>query len=148
MADLSLQIDAILLPMIPAIETLKLGGCDHPTPSFIIDHLSRAPKLSSISLGGSDDSNGAVRKGFTTALKKPNTFPALWHLAYPGKSGTYKTGRGRNVRVHEYENIGEDELCEAARERGLRVSTAHELEYKVEGAQRRAGFAAMSRRGW
>lgn len=135
--------------MIPSIETLKLGGCDHPSPSFIIEHLSRAPKLASISLGGGgDDPSGEIRNAFATALNKSDTFPALRHLAYPGKSGTYKTGRGRNVRVHEYENVGEDELRKAAGVRGVRCFTADELEYKVEGAQRRAGFAAMGRRGW
>lgn len=99
-------------------------------------------------MGGDHDESGLVRKAFATALEKPDTFPALRHLAYPGQSGTYKTGRGRNVRVHNYENVGEDELRKVAGGRGLRLSVADDLEYKVEGAQRRAGFAAMGRRGW
>jgi hypothetical protein len=92
----------------PAIETLKLGGCDHPTLVNSNTFLAH-PKLSPISLK-SDDHDGSVRKVFVNVLKEPDTFPALRHLSYPGKSGTYKTGRGRNVSVHEYENIGEDEL--------------------------------------
>ncbi|RDB19564.1 hypothetical protein Hypma_013372 [Hypsizygus marmoreus] len=142
------EIDHIFLNVLPAIERIKIGGCDHPSPKFIIEHLSHAPKLSYISIGGNEDCNGVVRSAFAKALSEPDTFPALHTLAYPGKTGTYKTGRGPNVREHKHENPGEDELVKAARERNIRVYIADNLEYKVEGAQRRAGFAAMGRRGW
>ncbi|KAG6818409.1 hypothetical protein H0H93_005204 [Arthromyces matolae] len=142
------NIDAILLKVLPSIQEINLGGCDHPSPSFIIEHLSKAPKLAYISLGGNDDHSGHVRKAFAKALAQPESFPALRNLSYPGQKGTFKTGRGKNVRVHEYENKGEEALKKAASERNIRVDVASDLEYKVEGAQRRAAFAAMGRRGW
>lgn len=90
-----------------------------------------------------------TRKALAEALNRENSFPSLRRLSYPGERGTYKTGRGRNVRVHEYENVGAKELEEAARKKGVWAElVSRDLEYKVEGAQRRAGFAAMGRRGY
>lgn len=165
MLNSSAQIDNILLGILPGLRNLTLGGCHYPSTQFIRDRLAYAPKLQTISFGGSKDSNGEIRKALATALELTEhpppsdeppasssdspiyaCFPALCHLSYPAESGTYKTGRGRNVRVNTYENPWEDELLAIAGKRGIRASVAYELEYKVEGAQRRAGFAAMGRR--
>ncbi|KAG5633667.1 hypothetical protein H0H81_006151, partial [Sphagnurus paluster] len=77
--------------------SLTLGGSRHPTPAFIIEHLAHAPKLERISIGGNEDHTGHIRMAFAKALTEPESFPVLRSLAYPGKEGTYKTGRGRNV---------------------------------------------------
>lgn len=140
------QIDNILRPLLPGIQHIKIGGVDLPSRKFIIDELSTAPKLTHLQFcfqGGE-----GTRRALAEALNKDGSFPALRHLEYPGKEGTYKTGRGRNVRVHEYENPGDVELLQAAKRRGICASVGYELNYKVEGAQRRAGFAAVARRGW
>ncbi|RDB19563.1 hypothetical protein Hypma_013373 [Hypsizygus marmoreus] len=142
------EMDAIFMNILPAIETIKLGGSSHPSPQFIIEHLAHAPKLTTISIGCEYDHEGNIRRAFATALVQPDSFPALRSLGYPGQSGTYKTGRGRNVREHEYENPGQEELLKAARERNIHAYIASDLEYKAEGAQRRAGIIAARRRGW
>ncbi len=85
---------------------------------------------------------------FSEVLKNDDAYPALRYLEYPAQEGTYKTGRGRNVRVHEYENPGQEELLEVCRKRDIRANVGRELKYSVEGAGRRAGFAALARRGW
>ena len=84
------------------------------------------------------------------ALQIEGNYPSLEYLLYPARHGTYKTGRGRNVREHEYKNPGEEELLEICKKRGIRAEgpVFGPLKYEVEGAQRRAGFAAMARRGW
>ncbi|KAK0439284.1 uncharacterized protein EV420DRAFT_1584372, partial [Desarmillaria tabescens] len=119
------------------------------TVIIIISELSNAPGFHSIDLNGDTDTGGTTRKAFAEALNRDDSFPALRWLSYPGERGTYKTGRGRNVHVHEYESVRTKELEEAARKKGVRTELAwRDLEYKVEGSQRRAGFAAMSRRGY
>lgn len=143
------EIDAVLRHVLPSIESIHIGGCNHPSKDFILGELSNAPRLQSINLNGDTDTGGMTRKALAEALNRENSFPSLRRLSYPGERGTYKTGRGRNVRVHEYENVGAKELEEAARKKGVWAElVSRDLEYKVEGAQRRAGFAAMGRRGY
>ncbi len=50
--------------------------------------------------------------------------------------------------MHEYENVGAKELEPAAKKGVWAELVSRDLEYKVDGAQRRAGFAAMGRRGY
>ncbi len=51
--------------------------------------------------------------------------------------------------MHEYENVGAKELEAAAKKKGVWAElVSRDLKYKVEGAQRRAGFAAMGRWGY
>ncbi|KAK0191859.1 hypothetical protein F5146DRAFT_1037492 [Armillaria mellea] len=136
------EIDAVLRHVLPSIESIHIGD-------FILGELSNAPCLQSINLNGDTDTGGRTRKALAEALNWENSFPSLRRLSYPGERGTYKTGRGRNVRVHEYENVGAKELEEAARKKGVWAElVSRDLEYKVEGAQRRAGFAAMGKRGY
>ncbi|KAJ7221295.1 hypothetical protein GGX14DRAFT_429401 [Mycena pura] len=151
------EIDAIFELVLPSIESIRIGGCNHPTAAFIRDKLSTAPNLESIHLGGDVDRAGTIRTAFATALRvdedgdgvedankqtpTPTRFPALRRLAYPAEDGTYNTGRGRNARTHEYDNVGESALLKAANRRGIYASRAHNIEYKVEGLQRRAVFA-------
>ncbi|PBK88221.1 hypothetical protein ARMGADRAFT_1084866 [Armillaria gallica] len=125
------------------------SGTSYPQSSFILGELSNAPRLQSINLNGDTDTGGRTRKALALALNRADSFPALRRLSYPGERGTYKTGRGRNVRVHEYENVGAKELEETAKKKGVWAElVSRDLEYKVEGAQRRVGFAAMGRRGY
>ncbi|KAJ7906199.1 hypothetical protein B0H13DRAFT_2507249 [Mycena leptocephala] len=142
-------IDAIFELVLPAIESIRIGGCNHPTAAFIRDKLSAAPNLESIHFGGDTDDRGIIRKAFADALDnsagddeaeatKPKPFPALRRLAYPAQDGTYNTGRGRNARQNEYENVGESALLKACSHRGIYASRASNIEYKVEGSQRRA----------
>lgn len=167
---------SLLNVVLPSLESIRIGGCG--IDSAEIETLSKAPNLTSISCGGDDD-RGSIRHalakllGTPAAAKKedvpsisspvesPETtssepielikpFPSLRHLHYPARSGTYNVGRGRNARREEYENPFEDELLEKAKQRGIWANRGTALEYKVEGAQRRAGFAAYGRRygGW
>ena len=83
------------------------------------------------------------------ALNRKGSFPSLSDLTVPGKTGTYKTGRGRNVREHSHEIPGEEELRRATQNKGRYIRLMVEsgnLEYKIDGAQRRAGFSAQPRR--
>ncbi|KAJ6472284.1 hypothetical protein C8R47DRAFT_1221792 [Mycena vitilis] len=148
------EIDAIFELVLPAIQTIRIGGCNHPTPAFIRDRLSTAPNLYSIQLGGDTDYAGHTRTAFAKALgegegsedtvgdqdaeKTLRRFPALNYLGYPAEDGM---ARGRGRKQKEVENIGESALLKAAGRRGIRASRASNLEYKVEGSQRRAVFA-------
>ncbi|KAG6856177.1 hypothetical protein H0H87_006861 [Tephrocybe sp. NHM501043] len=126
----SYQNDAILLPVLPSIKEIKLGRCDPPTPSFINELLSTAPNLAYIILGGNDGSPGHV----TSAGRSPrhsetlNRFRAKF--SYPGQEGTYKTGRGRNVR----ENSMRMWESKNSRKRGVWVDVARDVVYKAEEA--------------
>lgn len=145
--DLASQLDTILRPVIPSIEDITFGGGHYPTSSFLKDELSKAPNLHTLRFCGTFTDN-RVRLTFSEVLKNDDAYPALRYLEYPAQEGTYKTGRGRNVRVHEYENPGQEELLEVCRKRDIRANVGRELKYSVEGAGRRAGFAALARRGW
>lgn len=124
-----------------------MGGPNKPSAKCITDVLSKAPKLRTLDIGGESDYDDGSRSALASALKVEEMFPSLQTLRYTAKHGTYKTGRGRNVREHKYENAGEKELLEAAHKRGIWPSVGIELEYKVEGAQRRAGIIAARSRG-
>ncbi len=51
--------------------------------------------------------------------------------------------------MHEHENVGAKELEEAAKKKGVLAElVSRDLEYKFEGAQRWAGFAAMGRQDY
>ncbi|KAJ7659331.1 hypothetical protein DFH06DRAFT_1327153 [Mycena polygramma] len=133
---------------------LRTGAARHPDdphrrvqpPAFIRDRLSTAPNLHLIQLGGDTDYAGEIRTAFAEALgdgkedteDTPRRFPALNYLEYPAEDGT---ARGRGRKQKEVENIGESALLKAAGRRGIRASRASDLEYKVEGSQRRAVFA-------
>ncbi|KAK0229583.1 hypothetical protein EDD85DRAFT_794068 [Armillaria nabsnona] len=112
------EIDAVLRNVLPSIESIHIGGCNHP---------SNAPRLQSINLNGDIDTGGRARKGFAEALNREDSFPALRRLSYLGERGTCKTGRGRNVRVHEYENVGAKELEAAAKKKGVWASLFREI---------------------
>ena len=106
--------------------------------------------MSTLDFGGDSGFDNGARTALANMLQVEGSFPSLQRVYYTAQHGTYKTGRGRNVREHEYENPGEKELSKAARERGVWASKGTELEYKVEGAQRRAGIIAARSRygGW
>ncbi|KAJ7741191.1 hypothetical protein DFH07DRAFT_981812 [Mycena maculata] len=135
------EIDAVLALVLPALESLKLGGCNHPTAPFVREKLATAPNLAYIHLGGDADHAGTLRRAFAAALDA-----GVRRLPYPAQDGTYNTGRGRNARRHEYENADEDKLLKAVGCRGIYASRAGDVEYKVEGSQRRLVFAR--RNGW
>jgi hypothetical protein len=146
-----LQIDELLRAILPGLDTLRLGGVERPSAAFLRGELAHAPRLRVLELCGSSSAGADQRHALALALATPGTYPTLADVRYPAQMGTYKTGRGANVREHEYENDGERELraaC-AARSPPVWASVSHELKYEVEGAQRRAGFAAMAaRRRW
>ncbi|KZV64072.1 hypothetical protein PENSPDRAFT_588930 [Peniophora sp. CONT] len=144
------NLEDLLKPVLGSIEVLRIGGSNKPSANCIKDVLSKAPKLQTLDIGGESDYDDGTRSALAAALQVEGSFPSLRTLLYTAKHGTYKTGRGRNVREHEHENPGENELLEAAHTRGIWPSAGSELEYKVEGAQRRAGIIAARSRygGW
>ncbi|VDC06153.1 unnamed protein product [Peniophora sp. CBMAI 1063] len=144
------DLEELLKPVLNSIVRLRIGGSNKPSLKCITDTLSKAPKLATLDIGGESEYDNGTRAALANALQVEGSFPSLRSLRYTAQHGTYKTGRGRNVREHEYENSGETELLQAARERGIWASAGTELEYKVEGAQRRAGIIAARGRygGW
>ncbi|KAK0229584.1 hypothetical protein EDD85DRAFT_939860 [Armillaria nabsnona] len=121
------EIDAVLRNVLSSIESIHIGGCNHPSKDFILGQLSNAPRLQFINLNGETDTGGRTRKGFAEAVNRVDSFPPLRKLSYPGERGTYKTGRGRNVRVHEYENVGAKELEETAKKSVLAELVSKDL---------------------
>ncbi|KAI0084917.1 hypothetical protein BDY19DRAFT_1023176 [Irpex rosettiformis] len=140
-------LDVMLRPVTPVIEEITLGGCNYPTSRFLKNELSKALKLHTLSFRG-EITDKVVRLALGKVLENAENYSSLRWLKCPARQGTYKTGRGRNVRVHEHENPGEDEPVKACRKRDIRANVADVSKYEVEGAQKRAGFATLARRGW
>ncbi|EIN09134.1 hypothetical protein PUNSTDRAFT_120540 [Punctularia strigosozonata HHB-11173 SS5] len=135
-------------PVLGSIRSIKLGGNTGMTPDCIAALATQAPKLETLSLCGECDDDAL--KALADALNVEGSFPALRTIEYPAPREMHKTGRRRNVREHGHEDAYEDELRAAAGKRSISCWVGHALEYKVEGAQRRAGMAAMGRKygGW
>ena len=131
--------------MIPAIEEITLGGYEYVSSPFLRDELSKAPHLHTLSFRG-DFSDSDARLALGEALLKSENYRALKQLGYPAQ----RPRRRRNVQGNKPAKraSGEEELLKACRARNISAYIAPVLKYEVEGAQKRAGFAAMARRGW
>ncbi|KAJ7087090.1 hypothetical protein C8R44DRAFT_991381 [Mycena epipterygia] len=159
------KLDTILLPILPALESLKVGGTTHPTSSFARERLGTAPRLHTLQLGGDADRSGRLRVALVAALTSTYTstsapsaafqsaasestagrtctqqrtkplFPALKRLGYPA---LVRLGK-ENSR--EWDNIGEADLRAAAAARGIAVARAPDLVYKETGQGRREKMA-------
>ncbi|KAJ7696942.1 hypothetical protein B0H17DRAFT_928754 [Mycena rosella] len=160
------SLDAPLVIVLPTLESLKLGGCNHPSPAFLRDTLSTAPKLHTLQLGGDPDRSGRVRTALTTALvaadparrgrkrTRVQGYPVLKHLGYPalerlvdanskenvgvGVDGDIDENEDADAEADGWMNIGEAELKSVAAARGIMASRAPDLLYKGERYLRRA----------
>ncbi|KAJ6575780.1 hypothetical protein DFH09DRAFT_1361865 [Mycena vulgaris] len=128
-------LDAALAHVLYSLESLKVGGCNHPSPTFLRDQLSTAPRLHTLQLGGDPDRNGRVRAALTTGLVAADParlkplYRALKYLGYPARAPLAKENApGAAGR----ENIGEAELRGAAAARGIAAVRAPDLLYRGE----------------
>ncbi|KAJ7116108.1 hypothetical protein C8R43DRAFT_1137975 [Mycena crocata] len=91
------SLDTPLLPLLPTLESLVLGGVAHPSPAFIRDHLGAAARLHTLKMGGHGDREGRVRAALTTALSGPGALQGLTTATpLPPPSAT-ATGRARRT---------------------------------------------------
>ncbi|KAJ7696945.1 hypothetical protein B0H17DRAFT_1197687 [Mycena rosella] len=153
------SLDTPLAVVLPALESLKLGGCNHPSPAFLRGTLSTAPKLRTLQLGGDPDRFWRVRTALTTALVAADSaprgrkrtrvqgYPVLKHLAYPALEQLVgaKENEDAEPDAEAWTNIGEVELKSVAAARGIVASHAPDLIYKGEWNLRR--IAVKTREG-
>ncbi|PBK88220.1 hypothetical protein ARMGADRAFT_1034186 [Armillaria gallica] len=105
------------------MESILIGNCNNHSKDFILGKLSDVPRLQFINLNRDTDTGGKTR-------------------------GCLIQGRGGRTRQEKAECLS-PRLEDAAKKKGVLVElVSRDLEYKVEGAQRRAGFAAMGRGGY
>ncbi|KAJ7452687.1 hypothetical protein B0H11DRAFT_1927241 [Mycena galericulata] len=151
------DIDAMLAPLLPVLESLKLGGYNHPSPPFVRDELGTAPRLHTLHMGGDTDRSGRLRAALTTALltaeststrrktKQSLLFRALKHLAYPASLEECLSKEDVDDGALCV-NVGEEDLREVAIARGIVASRAQDLQYKGDCQMRKLAMERRNRR--